>query len=185
MVQSNQITVGMMILIKDKLYKVLSVSKVSGPKGDVFIKVEIKEHDTDIVTEKNFKLGQEVQDVNFENRTLEFLYREGDGYLFLDIGNYEKVFISGPVMKDKFLFLKAGISLTAVMYVENVFSIELPHFLELMVSKTDFPGEDVPMTGGNKRALLETGVEVFVPPFIEIGDVIKVDTRTSEYIQRV
>lgn len=185
MVQSNQLTVGMMILIKNKLYKVVSVAKVSGPKGDVFIRAEVKDHESETVIEKNFKSGQDVQEVSFENKTLEFLYPENESYLFLDIGNYEKVCISKPVMKDKFLFLKAGVSLTAVMYGGSVFSVELPPFLELMVSKTDFPGDDLPLTGGNKKALLETGVEVLVPPFVEIGDVIKVDTRTSEYIQRV
>ena len=88
-------------------------------------------------------------------------------------------------MKGNFLFLKAGITVSAMVYDNIVFSVELPHFLELMVSKTDFPGDALSLSGGTKTALLETGIEVLVPPFVEIGDVIKIDTRTCEYIQRV
>ena len=88
-------------------------------------------------------------------------------------------------MKENAMFLKAGVTVSAMVHEGVVFSMELPHFLELMVSKTDFPGDSLSLSGGAKKALLETGVEVLVPPFVEIGDVIKVDTRTCEYIQRV
>ncbi|CRH48630.1 elongation factor P [Chlamydia trachomatis] len=88
-------------------------------------------------------------------------------------------------MKDNAMFLKAGVTVFALVHEGTVFSMELPHFLELMVAKTDFPGDSLSLSGGAKKALLETGVEVLVPPFVEIGDVIKVDTRTCEYIQRV
>lgn len=185
MVLSNQLSVGMFISTKDGLYQVMTVSKVTGPKGDTFVKASLQAPDSDMVVERNFKVGQEIKEAQFESRVLEYLYSEDDFYLFLDLGNYENIRITKDIMKDKFLFLKAGVTLTAMVYENKVFSIELPHFLELMVSKTDFPGEEVSLAGGTKKALLETGIEITVPLFIEIGDVIKIDTRTCEYIQRV
>ncbi|EPP36646.1 Elongation factor P [Chlamydia avium] len=185
MVLSNQLSVGMFISTKDGLYKVVSVSKVTGAKGESFIKAVLKSPDSDDTIERNFKVGQEIKEAQFESRNLEYLYIEGDHCLFLDLGNYEKVYVPKEIMKDNFLFLKAGITVSAMVYDGTVFSIELPHFLELMVSKTDFPGDSLLISGGTKKALLETGIEIAVPPFVEIGDVIKIDTRTCEYIQRV
>ncbi|WP_100933943.1 elongation factor P [Candidatus Chlamydia corallus] len=185
MVLSSQLSVGMFISTKDGLYKVTSVSKVAGPKGESFIKVALQGADSDVVVERNFKATQEVKEAQFETRTLEYLYLEDESYLFLDLGNYEKLYIPKEIMKDNFLFLKAGVTVSAMVYDNVVFSVELPHFLELMVSKTDFPGDSLSLSGGVKKALLETGIEVMVPPFVEIGDVIKIDTRTCEYIQRV
>ncbi|WP_213318299.1 elongation factor P [Chlamydiifrater volucris] len=185
MVLSNQLSAGMFVSLKDGLFKIVSVEKITGPKGDVFFKVSLRSPDSDVVMERNFKSGQEVKEAQFESRTLEYLYVEGSSYLFLDLGDYEKILISREIMKDKNLLLKAGTTVTALVHGDTVFSVELPNFLELMVSKTDFPGEDMPISGGAKKALLETGIEILVPPFIEIGDVIKIDTRTCEYIQRV
>ncbi|EPP35309.1 elongation factor P (EF-P) OB domain protein [Chlamydia ibidis] len=182
---SSQLSVGMFISTKDGLYKVVSVSKVTGNKGDSFIKASLKATDSDVIVERNFKIGQEIKEAQFEARNLEYLYPEGESYLFLDLGNYEKMYISKEIMKDNFLFLKAGVTVSAMVHEDVVFSVELPHFLELMVSKTDFPGDSLCLASGSKKALLETGVEVMVPPFVEIGDVIKIDTRTCEYIQRV
>ena len=185
MVLSSQLSVGMFISTKDGLYKVVSVSKVSGNKGDTFIKVALQAAGSDVVVERNFKAGQEVKEAQFEPRNLEYLYLEGDEYLFLDLGNYDKIYIPKEIMKENAKFLKAGVTVSALVHEGIVFSMELPHFLELLVSKTDFPGDSLSLSGGAKKALLETGVEVLVPPFVEIGDVIKVDTRTCEYIQRV
>lgn len=185
MVLSNQLSVGMFISIKDGIYKVIALTKVSGSKGEAFIKASLQAAGSDLVVERNFKVGQEIKETQFESRTLEYLYLEDDKYLFLDLGNYEKVYVSKEIMKNNFLFLKAGVTLSAFMHEDVVFAIELPSFLELMVSKTDFPGDALSLNGGTKKAQLETGIEVSVPSFIEIGDVIKIDTRTCEYIQRV
>lgn len=185
MVLSNQLSVGMFISIKEKIYKVVALSKVSGSKGETFIKASLQASGSDLVVERNFKVGQEIKETPSELRTLEYLYAEDDKYLFLDLGNYEKVYIPKEIMKDNFLFLKAGVTLLASMCDDIVLAIELPSFLELMVAKADSPNDALSLNGGTKKAQLETGIEVTVPSFIEIGDVIKIDTRTCEYIQRV
>jgi elongation factor P len=184
MATSNHITPGMTISLNGKLYRVESSVKVTVAKGTPFIKTKLRDLATDEVIEKNFKLNQAVKDVSLVEKRLEFLYLEGKDYLFLDIGNLEHVLVPPEVIGDNVQFLKEGIELKATLYGDTVFSVELPQFLELMVTKTDV-AEQGQNTGGSKRAVLETGAKIDVPPFVESGDIIKVDTKNSEYIQRV
>lgn len=186
MVASNQITPGMILSIGGKLFRVDSAVKVTVAKGgQPFMKTKLRSLENDKVSEKNFKIGQEVTDVTLEERKLEYLYLEGKSYLFLDIGNLEQILVPPEVVGDKVQFLKEGTELQATFYGPTVFSVELPQFLELMVAKTDPASEGGSMANATKKAVLETGAEIEVPRFIEAGDVIKVDTRHKEYIQRV
>jgi elongation factor P len=185
MVASQQLTPGMTLSVENKLYRVESVVKVTAPKGQPFIKTKLRDLTSDKVIEKNFKIGQEVKDVALEERNLEFLYLEGKSYLFLDIGTLEQVLVSPEVIGDKVNFLKEGIAIQAIFYGDTISSVELPQFLELMVAKTESATDKNSLSNSTKEAILETGAAIEVPPFIEAGDVIKVDTRTKEYIQRV
>lgn len=185
MVLSQQIVPGMTLTIEGKLFRVESVVKVTMAKGQPFIKTSLRNLSTDKTIEKNFKVGQEVTDVQLQERVLEFLYLEGKSYLFLDIGKLDQVLVSPDVIGESVNFLKEGTQLQATFYGETIFSVELPQFLELMVSKTAEPMEKGALSNALKEAVLETGATIEVPPFIESGDVIKVDTRTREYIQRV
>ncbi len=185
MVISNQIVPGMTLSIDKKLYRVESSVKVTLAKGEPFIKTKLCDLSSDKIIEKNFKVGQEVNEVSLEERKLEYLYLEGKNYLFLDIGSLDQVLVPADVIGTMANFLKEGVEVAATFYGETVFSVDLPQFLELMVSKSDQVIDSAAAAGTTKPAVLETGATVEVPPFIEAGDVIKVDTRTSEYIQRV
>lgn len=185
MVASQQITPGMTLSVDGKLYRVDSAVKVTVAKGQPFVKTKLRSLDDENIVEKNFKIGQEVRDVSLEERKLEFLYLEGKNYLFLDIANLEQVLISPEIIGDKMHFLKEGTDLLATFYGETVFSVELPQFLELMVTKADPAPEGAALANATKEVVLETGAAVQAPSFIEAGDVIKIDTRTKEYIQRV
>lgn len=179
MVLSNNITPGMILSISGKFYRVESCVKVTVPKGTPFIKTKLRHLDSDQILEKNFKLNQTVSDVALVERQLEFLYPEDGGYSFLDIGNLDQVFVPEAVVGKQVNYLREGVDVKASFYGDAIFSIELPQFLELMVTKME-EGK-----GETSLATLETGAEVEVPPFIEVGDIIKVDTKTDEYIQRV
>ncbi len=185
MTTSNTLTPGMTISLANKLYKVESSVKVTIPKGAPFIKAKLRDVTNNEVIEKNFKLNQAITDVSLTERKMEFLYMEGKDYLFIDIGNLEQVLIPSTVIGDKVNYLKEGVDLKASFYGETIFSVELPQFLEIMVAKTDQLAEKDSMGNGSKVATLETGAKVEVPRFIEAGDIVKVDTRTDEYIQRV
>lgn len=187
MVASNHLTPSMTISINGKLYRVESSVKVTVSKGTPFIKTKLRDLISQDIIEKNFKLNQPITDVTLSERRLEFLYPEGKDYLFLDIGNLERVLIPMATIGSKINYLKEGIELKASFYGDTIFAVELPQFLELMVSKIEGGETRDAMGNSVKIATLETGAKIEVPPFIDVGDIIKVDTRneSGEYVQRV
>ncbi len=185
MATSNQLAPGMTISLDGKIFRVESCVKVTVAKGNPFIKTKLKNLQTDETVERNFKLNLPIQDVALADRRIEFLYLEGKDYLFLDIGSLEQVLVPARVIGDKVNFLKEGIELKAMFYGDSIFSVELPQFLELMVVKTEESKSSVHVSNATKTAILETGAKIDVPLFIESGDIIKVDTHTNDYVQRV
>lgn len=183
MVSSNQLNPGMTISISGKLFRVESSVKVTVPKGTPFIKAKLRDLDTQNIVEKSFKINQEITDVSMTERKLEFLYLEGKDYLFLDINNLDQVLVPAKVIGNKINYLKEGIDLNAAFYGETIFSVELPQFLEIMVSKVESTKSSA--ANGTRIATLETGAKIEVPPFVEVGDIVKVDTTSDEFIQRV
>lgn len=181
----KQIAPGMTISLNNKLFRVESAVKVSVPKGTPFLKTKLRDLTTHEIIEKNFKPDQTVQDVSLVERKLEYLYLEGKQYLFLDVGNLDQILIPSKIIGDQVNYLKEGVELKASFYGDTVFAVELPQFLELMVSKVEMPKGAKGDRAGIKVAIIETGAKIDVPPFIEVGDIIKVDTKTGEYIQRV
>ena len=185
MITGKQISRGMILSIDGKMYKVESCVKVTVAEDNPFMKTTLKNLLTKEIIEKNFKLNQVVADAAPMERSLEYLYLEKENYLFLDIGSLEQVLVPSQIIGNKVNYLKEGTSLKAVFYGNTVFSIELPQFLELVVLKTEETESALKMTNSTKIALLETGAKIEVPVFIESGDIIKIDTQTNEYIQRV
>lgn len=183
MTTSNQLSPGMTISINHKLYRVESVVKVTVPKGAPFIKTKLKDLNTNQVVEKNFKLEQSIKDVSLVERKLEFLYPEGEGLLFMDLVTLDQVVIPNGVVGNKVNYLKEAVEVKAFFYGDNIFAVELPQFLELMVSKMQDDARS--SSNGSRIAVLETGAKIEVPSFIDAGDIVKVDTKTDEYIQRV
>lgn len=182
MVLSSQISPGMTLSISQKLYKVETCVKVTVPKGAPFIKTKLRDLANNKIIEKNFKVDQDVSEVSLAERSLEFLYIEGKDYLFIDIHNLDQVLVPAEIISDKADYLKEGVDVKGAIYGNKVFAIELPQFLELMVAKIEEPKGTQNST---KVAILETGAKVDVPLFIQEGDIIKVETKTNAYVQRV
>lgn len=185
MVQSQQMNPGMVVAINSVIYRVESCVKVTVPKGAPFIKAKLREVNSGKVVEKSFKLNAEVKEVNLEEKNLEFLYAEDKDFLFLDFAELEQVLVPGDIVGEKILYLKEGTKVTASFYGGAVFAIELPQFLELMVSNVSQESSGIRASNGNLIALLETGAKVEIPAFVDVGDIIKVDTKLNEYVQRV
>lgn len=185
MIKSTQISPGMTLSIDKEIYRVESAVKVSMAKGVPFIKTKLKNLISDDVIEKNFMLDQEVEDVKLSERELEYLYLEGKMHVFLDIVTLDQIYVKQSIIEDKVNFLKEGTEVKSMFYGDTIFSIELPQFLELMIVKTEEGEPGSAVSSANKMAILETGAKLQVPMFIESGDVVKVDTSTSEFIQRV
>ncbi len=178
-------TPGMTVSISGKLYRIESAVKVTVPKGSPFIKTKLRDLESAQVVEKNFKPTQDVEEVLLQERRLEYLYPEGKQYLFLDIGNLEQVLVPAGIVGNKVNYLKEGTEIKAEMFKTTLFTVELPQFLELMVVGVDIVQQGGRGNTSSKVAELETGARIEVPPFIEVGDIIKVDTESEEYIQRV
>lgn len=185
MTNSNQMTPGMTISVDGNIFRVESCVKVTVAKGNPFIKTRLKNLINDETVEKNFKLGQPITEVSLTERKLEYLYLEGKDYLFLDIGNLEQVLVPAQVIGDRVNYLKEGVDVKAMCYGASIFSVELPQFLELMIVKTETAEAISPLANATKVAVLETGAKIDVPLFVETGDIVKIDTHTNEYIQRV
>lgn len=185
MVMSNQLNPGMTISISNKLFRVESCVKVTVPKGAPFIKTKLRDLTSNELIEKNFKVNQSIKDVNLAERRLEFLYLEGKDYLFIDIETLDNVLIPQHIIGNSINYLKEGVEVKAFFFGDTIFAVELPQFLELMVAKVEGADNKSILANASKTATLETGAKLEVPPFIEAGDIIKIDTRSYEYIQRV
>ena len=185
MTTSNQLSPGMTINIDKKIFRVESCVKVSTTKGTPFIKTKLRDLLTEELIEKNFKLAQKIQEVSLVVHDLEYLYIEGKNFLFLDIGELENALVPPNVLGDKINYLKEGIRVKAFFYGNSIFSIELPQFLELMIIKTTSKEDKLSVANPTKTGVLETGAKIDVPLFVEVGDIVKVDTNLNEFIQRL
>ena len=182
---TQQLVPGMAISLDGKIYRVESCVKVTVAKGNPFVKAKLRDLIDGDTVEKNFKLGQAVNEVVLSERKLEYLYLEGKDYLFLDVGTLDQVAVPSIVIGEKVNFLKEGIDVKAMGYGDTVFAVELPQFLELMVVKTEPAETAVSLSSGVKKVILETGAKIDAPLFVETGDIVKIDTQTGDYIQRV
>ena len=185
MVLSSQLTPGLTISMNGRLYRVESALKVTVAKGNSFIKVKLRDIDSQELIEKNLKPTQHVDEVQLQDRKLEFLYPEKKQFLFLDVATLDQIVVPAAIVGNKVHYLKEGIDVKASFYGSQIFAIELPQFLELMVSSIAYEKASKKVQTAAKIAHLETGAEIEVPPFIEVGDIVKVDPRTNEFIQRV
>ena len=190
MVQISQMAPGTTVSISGKLYRIESVVKVTVAKGNPFIKVKLRDLVSQELGEKNFKPTQEVDEVQLQERRLEFLYPEKKQYVFIDVSNLDQVVISPTIVGNRVHYLKEGVDVKASFYGSQIFAIELPQFLELMVVdiasvKEAKKGQAAATQTTSRIAQLETGAKIEVPPFIDVGDIIKVDTKSEEYVQRV
>ncbi|MCH1429253.1 MAG: elongation factor P [Chlamydiales bacterium] len=185
MVSSSQLTAGSTIKLSKAVYRVENVVKVTVTKGNPFYKTTLIEVSTGKVKEKNFKPGEKIEEVNLSKRELEFLYPEGKGFLFLSADDLEQIFLEKKVVGGASNYLKEGVLVTAFCYEDSVCALEIPQFLELMVTQTDVIDDTVPVSNATKLAVLETGAKLDVPPFVEVGDIVKVDTLKNDFVQRV
>ncbi len=186
MVLASQIASGMTIAIAKKMYRVDQAAKISGAaKAAAAVKVKLYDLETNEPLEKIFKPTQEIEEVQLEEQKLEFLYLEEDSCVFLNTSTLELILVPYAVIGSKLNYLKEGIEVKALCCKNFAFSIELPQFLELMVSSIESQETSSRFGQGARVVKLETGAEIDVPPFVDVGDIIKVDPRSEEYIQRV
>lgn len=164
--------------------QIVEFQHVKPGKGAAFVRAKVKNVISGSVVEKTYNPTAKFPTAFVERKDMEYSYTDGDLYYFMDPETYEQVPVSDAELSDNFKFVKENMVCKVCSYKGKVFAVEPPNFVDLEVTETDpgFAGNTA--TNATKPATLETGAEIKVPLFIEIGDVIRIDTRTCEYMER-
>ena len=170
--------------MEGNVYRVVEFQHVKPGKGSAFVRTKIKNVITGSVLEKTFNPSEKFPSAEIDKREMQYLYEDGL-YYFMDNETYEQIPLNKEQIGESLKYLKENMNVKILSYKGNVFSIEPPMFIELAVTYTEpgFAGNTATTSG--KPATLENGLEINVPMFINIGDVIKIDTRTGEYMERI
>ena len=167
-----------------KVMQVIEFQHVKPGKGAAFVRTKMKNVVTGAVTETSFNPTAKFEEAFIERKDMEYSYNDGDLYYFMDQETYDMIPLSRDLLGDAFRFVKENMVCKVLSYTGNVFGVECPNFVDLVVTETEpgFAGNTA--TNVTKPAVLETGAEIKVPLFIDIGDKITIDTRTGEYLSR-
>lgn len=176
---------GLKIEIDGKLFTIVEFQHVKPGKGGAFVRTKLKNLATGQVVEQTFKSGHKVGKPDFEEKEMQYLYRDGDNFMMMDLQTYEQLPLSGESVGDDARFLVENIQVKVLFHNDQPLGIELPFFVDLEVTETEPGVKGDTASGGTKPATLETGAVVQVPLFIDVGEKLRVDTRTGDYIERV
>ncbi|MGI5875392.1 MAG: elongation factor P [Dethiobacteria bacterium] len=185
MISSNDFHTGLTIEMDGEIFTIVDFQHVKPGKGAAFVRSRLKNIRTGSITEKTFRAGEKVQKAIIERKEMEYLYNTGEEYIFMDTESYEQISLSTQQLGDGLNYLKENMKITVLIFRGETIGIELPNSVELRVAETEpgFKGDTA--AGGSKPAKLETGLVVQVPFFINEGDILRIDTRTGEYLERV
>ena len=184
MISAGVFRKGVTIEYNGNVYVVVEFQHVKPGKGAAFVRAKIKNVMTGAVTERTFNPSDKYQEAFIERREMQYLYSDGDLYYFMDNETFEQIPINASVLGSNFKFVKENMVCKVLSYKGSVFGVEPPLFVELLVTDTEAGFKGDTATNATKPAKLETGAEIKVPLFIEEGDMIRIDTRTGEYLER-
>jgi len=184
MITAGDFRNGVTFEMDGQVMQVVEFQHVKPGKGAAFVRTKMKNVITGAVTETSFNPTAKFEEAVVERKAMEYSYEDNGLYYFMDLETYELQPINGDVLADSFKFVKENMQCTVYSYKGSVYNVEPPTFVELTITETDpgFAGNTA--TNATKPATLETGAEVKVPLFIDSGEVIKIDTRTGEYLGR-
>ena len=176
---------GLCIVFKDDLYTIVQFQHVKPGKGAAFVRTKLKNIKNGGVVEKTFRPTEKFPPARIDRNDMQYLYNDGGIYYFMDNETYEQLPLNEEQIGDGLKFLKENMNVKILSYKGNVFSVEPPMFVELEVTYTEpgFAGNTATTSG--KPATLENGYKLTVPMFVNVGDVVRIDTRTGEYMERV
>jgi elongation factor P len=185
LISTGEFRKGAKVEFRNAPYEIIDFQHSKVGRGGAIVRTKLKNLKTGSIIEETFKAGEKLPRPNLEEKSMQYLYKQGESYYFMDTENYEQIPISGDQLGDAVKFLKENMVVKALFYAGSLLTVEVPMFVELSIAETDpgFKGDTA--SGGSKPAVLETGATIKVPFHLNEGDVVKVDTRTSEYIERV
>jgi elongation factor P len=184
MYSTSEFKKGLKIELDGVPYAIVEFLHVKPGKGGAFVRTKIKNLLTGKVLDQTFRSGEKVKRPDLVEREMQFLYREGDSFYLMDNENYEQLALTADQLGDAVLFLTENLNVKVLFFNQQPVTAELPNFVELTVAQTEPGVKGDTASGGSKPATLETGAVIQVPLFINVGDRLRVDTRTGAYIER-
>ena len=185
MISAGDFRNGKTLEIEGTVYQILEFQHVKPGKGAAFVRTKLKDIKNGGVIERSFRPTEKFPEARIDRKDMQYLYQDGDLYNFMDVETYDQIALDKEVVGDALKFVKENEVVKVCSHKGNVFSVEPPLFVELAITETEpgFKGDTA--QGATKPATVETGATVMVPLFVENGDVLKIDTRTGEYLSRV
>ncbi len=176
---------GLRIEVNGEPYIIVDFQHVKPGKGGAFVRTKLKNLLSGNVVDKTFRSGEKVGKPDLEEKEMQFLYQDGEGFHFMDNTTYEQLALQEEVIGDSKNFLQENTNVTILFYQGRPINLELPIFVELEVTEAEPGVKGDTASGASKPVTVETGAKIQVPLFINVGDRLKIDTRTGEYIERV
>ena len=185
MYDTSDIRKGLKIMMDGAPYTVVEFQFVKPGKGAAFTRTKVKNLLTGAVLERNFRSGEKFEPANVETKTMQYLYKDADSFVFMDTTSYDQVQIPDTTIGDSADFMPENINVEVLFFQDRAVGVTLPNFIEQAIVETEpgFRGDTA--TGSTKPAKISTGASINVPLFISVGDIVKIDTRTGEYLERV
>lgn len=184
MISVNDFKTGLTIEVDGGLWRVVDFQHVKPGKGAAFVRSKLKNLRTGAVQEKTFRAGEKVGKAQINNRRMQYLYENAGSHVFMDTENYEQIELPGEYLKDELKYLKENMEVHVIMYEAETLGVELPNTVELKVAETEPGIRGDTSSGGTKPATLETGATVNVPFFVNVDDVLIVNTQDGSYVSR-
>lgn len=184
MASTNDLKNGLVLNLEGQLWQVQEFQHVKPGKGPAFVRTTLKQIPSGKIVDKTFNAGTKVETANVDRRTMTYLYKEGDSFVFMDTDTYDQIPVNPEVVGDAAKFLLENSDATVAQHDGKVLYVELPASVELVITYTEPGLQGDRSSGGTKPATVETGAQVLVPLFIDNGEKIKVDTRDGKYLSR-
>ncbi len=185
MIDTSDFRNGLHIILDGEIFTIVEFQHVKPGKGGAFVRTSIRNVRNGRTIDKTFRAGEKMEQARLERKPMQFLYSSGDEYFVMDNESYEQIAVPKATFGDSVKYLKDGMEVTVVDYNGAIIGAEVPFFAELEIAETDPGVRGDTASGGSKPATLETGAVINVPFFVNIGDKVKVDTRTDTYLERV
>ena len=185
MVSAGDFRNGLTVEIEGIVYQIIEFQHVKPGKGAAFVRTKLKDIKNGGVVEKTFRPTEKYPQAHIDRNDMQYLYNDGDLYYFMNTETYDQIAMSKDDIGDTLTFVKENEMVKMLSHKGQVFAIEPPLFVELVVTDTEPGFKGYTATGASKPAVVETGATVYVPLFVEQGDTISIDTRTGEYMKRV
>ena len=185
MISAGDFRNGVTIELEGNIFQIIEFQHVKPGKGAAFVRTKLKNIKSGGVVEKTFRPTEKCPTARIDRKDMEYLYNDGDLFYFMDNESYEQIAIAKDAIGDALKFVKENEMCKVCSHNGNVFAVEAPLFVELMITETEPGCKGDTATGATKPATVETGATVQVPLFVDQGETIKIDTRTGEYLSRV